>query len=279
MSVSKKHPLRLGTIIIFIIAMVLALMWLFPLVWMVLSAFKPRGTQVGVLSQLLSPYFTIDNFVFVLTTTRILRWMFNSIFVTLSTVAGLLVITSMAAFALSRIPFKYSGLVFMFIMIGLMVPIEATIIPLFLIMVDWGLTNSYQSLILPGLAVPLGVIIQKAFIDGIPDELMEAARIDGAGIFHIWLRIFVPLSRNAMVSYAIFAFVSSWNNFLWPFMSITNIEMMTLPVGVATFQGAHLIDFTIPMAGAAVASAPMVIVFLLFQRQIIKGIALAGIKE
>jgi len=275
----KKKTMQIGTIIILIVAIFFAIIWLFPLTWMILSAFKPRGTQVGIVSQLLSPEFTIDNFVFVLTTTRMLRWMFNSVFVTLLTVGGLLITTSMAAFALSRIKFRFSNVVYMVILIGLMVPIEATIIPLFLIMVDWGLTNSYPSLILPGLAIPLGVIIQKAFIDNIPDELMEAARIDGAGIFRIWFRIFLPLSKNAIVSYAIFAFVSSWNNFLWPFMSITNTGMMTLPVGVATFQGAYMMDFTVPMASAAIASAPMIIVFLMFQRQIIKGVALSGIKE
>lgn len=260
-------------------AILAAFLWLFPLFWMLLASLKPRGTQVGVLSQLFSPRYTLGNFVEVLHNTQLPRWMFNSILVTLATVLILVFTTSLAAFALSRIPFRGSKGLYYLILAGIMVPMEAIIVPSYLIMVDWGLTNSYASLILPGLAAPLGVIIQKQFFDAVPNEMMEASMIDGAGMFRIWRSIYLPLSQNAVVSFCIFAFVSSWNNFLWPFMSISDIKMMTLPVGISMFQGSYMIDYTMPMAASVLASAPIIIVFFFFQRQIVSGIALSGVKE
>lgn len=266
-------------LMVFLTTVLVAFIWMFPLFWMLLASLKHRGTQVGVLSQLFSPEYTLGNFTEVLHNTQLPRWMLNSVLVTLITVLVLILTTSLAAFALSRIPFRGRRGLYYLILAGIMVPMEAVIVPLYLIMVDWGLTNSYASLILPGLAAPLGVIIQKQFFDAIPNEMMEAAMIDGAGMFRIWRSIYLPLSQNAVVSFCIFAFVSSWNNFLWPFMSISDIKMMTLPVGISMFQGSYMIDYTMPMAASVLASAPIIIAFIFFQRQIINGIALAGVKE
>lgn len=159
-----------------------------------------------------------------------------------------------------------------------MVPTEATIIPLFNMMVENGLVNSYSSIIFPSLAAPLGVMILKQFFDGIPNDLVEAAKIDGAGLFRIYATIFVPLSRSSMAALAIFTFISSWNNFLWPFLAISDEKMMTLPIGIPLFQSGYQMDLTIPMAANMLASLPAIFVFIIFQKHIIKGITMTGIK-
>ena len=141
-----------------------------------------------------------------------------------------------------------------------------------------GLTNTYLSIILPTLAGPFGVFILKQFYDGIPRELADAAKIDGAGYFRIFLSIFIPLSKSSVFALGIFLFIGSWNNFLWPFLTLTSSKKMTVPIGLPMFNSLMGSDMVMPMAAAFLASIPMMIVFLLFQKYIIKGIAMTGIK-
>jgi len=252
--------------------------WLVPLVWMLFTSIKPEGSPVTVLSELFKPPFTWDNFHYVTTAAALWRWTLNSAVIAVVTTLGTLAITSMAAFALSRVTFPGRTFVFWLILAGLMVPTEATIVPLFQMMIDNGMVNSYSSIIFPSLAAPLGVMILKQFFDGIPNELVEAAKIDGAGFFRVFFSIFVPLSRSSMAALAIFTFISSWNNFLWPFLAVNSEEMMTLPIGIPLFQGSHAQELTLPMAANVLASLPAILVFVLFQKHIIKGITMTGIK-
>lgn len=189
-----------------------------------------------------------------------------------------LVITSLAAYALSKLKFKGKGVVFLLIASGMMIPMESIIIPLYQAMAQAKLLNTYAGLIYPSLASPIGVLIMKRFYDSIPDDLIEAAVLDGAGPFERWWNICFPVSKSSMAAVGIFTFTSAWNNFLWPFLSITSEKMMTLPVGIPQFQGANLSEFTLPMTASVVASVPAIIVFIIFQKQIIKGIAMTGIK-
>ncbi|HZG55754.1 carbohydrate ABC transporter permease [Paenibacillus sp.] len=253
-------------------------LWLIPLIWMAFSSLKPQGSPVTVLSALFKPPFTLENFLYVTSTAALWRWTWNSAVIAVVTTAGTLAITSMAAFALSRLHFPGKRFAFWLIIAGLMVPTEATIIPLFQMMIDSGLINSYSSIIFPSLAAPLGVMILKQFYDGIPNELVEAAKIDGAGFLHVYFHIFLPLSRSSMAALAIFTFISSWNNFLWPFLAVNSEEMMTLPIGIPLFQGSHGQELTLPMAANVLASLPAILVFVLFQKHIIKGITMTGIK-
>jgi multiple sugar transport system permease protein len=252
--------------------------WLAPLFWMAFTSIKPDGSPVTVLSVLMKPPFTLDNFFYVTSTASLWRWTWNSTVIAVLTTIGTLAITSMAAFALSRLTFRGKTFVFWLIIAGLMVPTEATIIPLFQMMIDNGMVNSYSSIIFPSLAAPLGVMILKQFYDGIPNDLVEAAKMDGANLARIFFNIFIPLSRSAMAALAIFTFISSWNNFLWPFLAINSEEMMTLPVGIPLFQGSHAQELTIPMAANVLASLPAILVFVIFQKHIIKGITMTGIK-
>ncbi|HAQ06043.1 MAG TPA: carbohydrate ABC transporter permease [Bacillus bacterium] len=274
----KTQRLRPGRSFLYISSYALVIVWLVPLLWMILTAIKPDGSPVTVLTELIKPPFTMDNYKYVSENASIWRWTWNSVYIAFVTTFLTLLLTSMAAYVISRVPFKGNKLVFWIIIAGLMVPTEATIIPLFLMMVDNGMINSYGSIIYPSVAAPLGVLILKQFYDSIPNELVEAAEIDGASKLRIWWSIFLPLSRSSMAALGIFTFISSWNNFLWPFLAISEEKMMTLPVGIPLFQSGYAAELTIPMAANMLASLPALLVFIIFQKHIIKGITMTGIK-
>lgn len=275
---NKKKKSSLGRKLLYVFAFFCVLLWLTPILWMFLTAFTPRGGAVTVISELFAPPFSLANFEYVLTNSMIWRWTFNSLFVATITTVLTIILTSLAAFALSKLKFKGRNIVFWIIIAGLMVPVEAMIIPLFQVMIDLNLLNTYGALILPNLALPLGVFILKQFYDGVPNELMEAARIDGASLLRIYWNIFLPLSKSSMAALGIFTFIMSWNDFLWPFLAVNNEAMFTLPVAIPTFQSAYSSELMIPMAANVLASVPAIIVFVLFQRHIIQGVAMTGIK-
>nr|WP_238482764.1 carbohydrate ABC transporter permease [Lederbergia galactosidilytica] len=206
------------------------------------------------------------------------RWTLNSVIVGGVQTVVTVLFSSWAAYAVSRIEFKGKKLLIAFILAGLMVPMESIVVPLFNMIVDLDWVNSYKALILPGMMLPLAFLILKQFIDQLPKELLEAAEIDGAGPFLTWWKIIFPLSSSSMAAVSIFVFVQSWNNLLWPLLVAQETKMMTLPVGIPTFQSNFATDLAVPMASNVAASIPALIVFLLFQRHIIKGISMTGIK-
>lgn len=257
---------------------VLAALWIVPLLWMTLVALKPYTTAINDILPLLKPPFTLDNFRRVLAESSILTWMLNSIVVSGVITVLTIVLTSMAAYALSALPFKGSGWVYWLIIAGMMIPIEAMVVPLYMTMDDLDLIDTRAALILPGIAAPLGVIILKQFFDAVPKDLINAAVMDGAGPWRIYWHIFVPLSKSSMAALGIFTFLNSWNSFLWPYLSINSEEVMTIPIGVPLFQGGFSTEMTRPMAANVIASVPVLLAFVLFQRHIVKGVAMTGIK-
>lgn len=273
---AKRKPTA-GRMILYICAIILAVIWLAPTVWMVAVSFKPKNSAVTVLANLLSPPFTLDNYRAV-AESAIWLWMKNSLIVGVVSTLGALLIDALAAFALSYLRYPGRSAVFWFIMLAMMIPIEAQIIPMYQVMVQFGLMNSYLSIILPSLAGPFGVFVLKQFYDGIPRELAEAARIDGAGYWRIFWNIFLPLSRSSMVAVGLFVFIGSWNNFLWPFMVLTSDKRMTVPVGLPMFNSLMGSDMVMPMTACFIASIPTILLFLLFQKHIIKGVAMTGLK-
>lgn len=274
---SKKN-ITPGRIVLYILAYTVALIWLFPVVWMIVSSLKSYGTPVSILSKVFSGTFTLENYVIVAQKAPILRWIWNSALVAVLVTIGTLILTSLAAYAISKLKFKGQNFVFILITAGMMVPIESIIIPLYQEMAGLNLQNTYIGLMCPSLAAPIGVLIMKRCYDAIPNDLIEAAVLDGANQFRRWWDICLPVSKSSMAAVGIFTFTNSWNNFLWPFLSITSEKMMTLPVGIPQFQGANLSEFTLPMTACVIASVPAIIVFLIFQKQIIQGIAMTGIK-
>jgi multiple sugar transport system permease protein len=184
----------------------------------------------------------------------------------------------LAAYAIAKIKFRGSNFFYIYFILGLMIPVEAMVVPLFITANKLDILDSYAGLILPSIAVSLNLIIMVSFFRQIPDELMDAARIDGAGHWRSFFHIALPLSRTIMVTVAIFAFTGSWNNYLWPLLSSMNASMFTLPVGIPTFAGTYTVDYVMPMTANMVASLPMIILFIIFERYIVKGVSMTGIK-
>lgn len=272
-----RKKLTFGRILIYLMAFGAAFVWLMPTVWMALASLKPKGSVITILGSLLKGPFTLDNYR-VVSESAIWLWMKNSLVVGVISTLGALALDSLAAYALSYLRYPGRRWVFWFIMIAMMVPIETQVIPMYQVMLEFGLMNSYLALILPAVAAPFGVFILKQFYDGIPREIAEAARIDGAGHLRIFTSIFLPLSRSAMVAVGLFSFIGSWNNFLWPFMVITKESRMTVPVGLPMFSSTMGSDMIMPLAASFLASIPTILVFVLFQKHIIKGISMTGLK-
>jgi len=256
----------------------LAVLFIFPILWMLFASLKPSGYTVSRIIEWFLPPYSFSNYADVIDQAPVLKWMLNSFIVSASVTFIVIIIDSLAAFALSVIDFKYKNLIFVLFTIGLMVPTEANVVALFDIVQKLGLINTYPGLILPRIAIPLGIIILKEFFDAIPRDLIDSARIDGCGLFRIYYSIFMPLSKAAIASIGIFTFIQAWNAFLWPFIAIMTKEMFTLPVGVPTFTDAYTPDYSIPMTVNMIASLPAIGAFLLFQKQIIQGIKFTGIK-
>jgi multiple sugar transport system permease protein len=253
-----------------------ALLWLVPLAWAVDTALKPNSETTRVTWAIDNP--TLESFRTILQTTDILRWLGASFITSALTALATVVTASMAAYALSRMRFRYRNLVFWFILAGIMIPGQVLVVPQFREINSVGLLNTFWAVILPQVPTAIAVFIFKQFFDGLPRDLDEAARVDGAHFLRIYRTIIMPLSRPAVSAVAIFTFVAAWNNLLWPLLVLTNPKLMTIPVGLATVQGTYGIRYADTMASALIGAIPLIAVFLLFQRNIVEGIAGTGLK-
>jgi multiple sugar transport system permease protein len=259
------------------LAVTLAVIWALPLIWVSIVAFKPSGSVLTATSWL-KPPFTFENYIHVFTSAPVLLWLWNSILISAITTILVLILSSLAAFPFSIARFPGDRFLFWIILAGLLVPGEAVLVPLYILIRDLNLLDSFTGIVLPAIAVPFGMILLKQFFDGLPKELYEAAKMDGCGVFKMLFTITLPLSRPALAALGIFTFLGTWKEFIWPFISITSAEKMTIPVGIPFFNSTFSVDYTIPMAANVIVSIPVVIAFLLFQKQIIKGISFTGIK-
>jgi len=259
-----------------IVLVLFALIWLVPVLWALDTAVKPNEETTQTTWLIENP--TFDAFGRVLRDTDILRWLGSSLTIALITTIGTVIAASMAAYALSRMRFRYREALFWLVLAGIMIPGQVLIVPQFREMDTFNLLNTFWAVSLPQIPTAVAVFIFKQFFDGLPKELEEVARMDGAGYWRIYARIIMPLARPAVAAVAIFAFVSSWNDLLWPLLVLSNPDIMTIPVGLATVQGAFGIRYADTMASAILGAVPLVAVFLLFQRNIVEGIAGTGLK-
>jgi multiple sugar transport system permease protein len=206
------------------------------------------------------------------------RWYFNSVLVSAVVTMLTLLFASMAAFAFSKVRFRGREISYFLIAAGLIVPFQALIVPLFEELDAFGMVDTYWGIILPQVAAPIAVLVFKRFFDGIPKELEESARLDGAGAFRIYWQIWMPLAKPAVAAVGIFTFVTSWNNFLWPFIITSARGLQTIPVGLATVQSFFGAQYAQIMALSLLGALPLLIAFILFQRQIVEGISSTGLK-
>ncbi|MFD2115310.1 carbohydrate ABC transporter permease [Paenibacillus yanchengensis] len=261
-----------------IISLVVASIFVIPLIWMLVVSIKQEGMKIVTVVDWFTPPYSLAVYQEVITETKLLLWSWNSLFVALLVTLFTIIIAAMAGFVLSKIPFRYKTFMFLFVLSGLLIPGEATLIPLYQVAKDLSILNSYPGLVLPALASPIAIIVLKSFFDGVPNDLIESVQIDGGGIVRIFFHMMLPLTRPALASMAILTFIGSWNNFLWPFLSITDDNLFTLPMGIPTLMDQFTEDYVKPMVINSVASLPIVAIFLIFERQIVKGISLTGIK-
>ncbi|MFD0961251.1 carbohydrate ABC transporter permease [Paenibacillus chungangensis] len=256
-----------------------AILNLFPLYWLFTSSMKNSSDVVKMPPDWWPTTFTLSNYVEVFQSQPALRWTFNSLYVAgLSTV--LLVITSsMAAYAFSKLRFKGKNFIFVMFISSLMVPKEVMIVPLFRIAQDMGLVNDLHGMIWPNVATAFGVFLLKGFFDSAPDALREASRIDGAGEVRTFLQIMLPIVKPGIGALFILNFVQVWNDYLWQLVIGQDKEMKTLMVGIATLMQDLNPNFAYKMAGATVAAIPMLLIFILFQRYFTRGISIGAVKE
>lgn len=274
---SRRMPSP-GRILATVVATFLAVIWLLPLVWAFDTSMKPEAETTAIPLRWIPSDFTPDAYGKVLQTSDLLLWFFNSTVVAVSVTVLTLLLCSLAAFGFSRTRFRGRDVLFAVVLAGIMVPPQVLIIPLFSEMQSLKLVDTMPGIILPQLVAPAMVFILKKFYDAMPRELEEAARVDGASRLRIWWNIAVPLSRNALLAVGIFTFIHAWNNFLWPFVVTTDPDNMTIPVGLATVQSSYGVIYAQLMALALLGGLPLLVVFVLFQRQVVRGIAQTGLK-
>jgi multiple sugar transport system permease protein len=268
----------------FVVLIVLSLLWATPVLWMIATSLKPEAQTITTpprwLPERLSD-FTLDNYLSVLFFGRgvdLLKSFGNSLYVALIGSLLVVIVDVMAGYAFARLRFPGRNLLFALTIASLVVPAEILLIPNYVTVWRFGWLNSYNALIFPALAGGFGVFLMRQFMLGIPRELEEAAEIDGAGNFRVFMTIVVPLARGAIATLAIFTFLGFWNEFTWPYLVINEASRMTLPVALIQFKGDYFSNYGQLMAGAAVSALPAIVVFLAGQRLIIRSITLTGIK-
>ncbi|GAA4441982.1 carbohydrate ABC transporter permease [Phytohabitans houttuyneae] len=250
-----------------------------PFLWAALSSVKPESEIRRIPATWWPEVFTLDNYRELLSRLDFPQAFANSAIVAVLTTLGNLVFCSLLGYALAKLRFPGKRALFVVVLGTLMVPSMVTFVPQFVMVSNLGLVNSYGGLILPFLATPFGVFLMRQYLLSIPDELIEAARVDGAGELRIFARIVLPLCGPALATLTILTFLASWNNFLWPLVVATTEDKYTLPVALALYSvGQNRIDFGLVLAGAVAVLLPVVIVFVLLQRHFLRGIATTGLK-
>lgn len=250
-----------------------------PLLWMMISSFKTEGELRATPPTFLPNAWTMDNFRDLFGTMDFPRFFFNSVLVAVLVTTGAVLLSALVGYALAKIDFPGRGLLFSLILGTLMVPGIVTFVPLFVLVSNMGLTGTYAALILPFLAAPFGVFLMRQFMSEIPDELIDAARVDGAGEFRTFFRVVLPQTKPALATLGILTFLGSWNNFLWPLIAVKSADMYTLPVALATYSvGQNTVRYGLLVAGATVIVLPILAVFVALQRHFVQGIATTGLK-
>lgn len=256
---------------------VLAAVWLLPFVWAIATSVQ---SERDVSAPGLSPFkgaFTLDAYQRILDRGDVPVWAFNSLLIAGLVTVVTVAVSTLAAYGFSRGTFRGRRALLAVTVAAVMVPPQLLIVPLFRQMLLFDLVDTYAAVILPQVVAPMMVFVLKRFFDGVPRELEEAARIDGASEFRVLWSVVLPLSRPIVAAVAIFVFIGAWNNFLWPFIVTNDPDLMTLPVGLATVRDSHGVQYVSGMASALLAALPLIVVFLFFQRRIVDSVATTGL--
>ena len=257
----------------------IAIAMLLPLLWLVSTAFKSGTENIFEFPPRFFPQDpTFNNFVKVWETNPFGRYFFNSTLIAGVTVALNLLFCSLAAYPLARLNFRGRELIFSLIVATILIPFQIVMIPLYILTVRLGLTNSYLGVIFPSIASAFGIFLMRQAFQNVPKELEEASRIDGCTELGIWWHIMIPSVRPALVTLAIFVFIGSWSDFLWPLLVLNRPEYYTLPLGVARLAGSFSLDWRLIAAGSVIATAPILLFYIVMQRYIVPSEISSGVK-
>ena len=257
---------------------ILALLFLYPVYWSLVGSFMTDSEIMSIPPKIFTFSPTFSNYIELFVKAPALRWLFNSLFVSIVTCVLVVLFGTMAGYGFSKKKFFARDVLFFVMILGMMIPRQVTLIPMYKMMNSLQLQDTLIALILPQLGIPLGVFLMRQFIYSIPDEIIEAARIDGVGELGVFFRIIMPMSKPGMGALAIFTFLSSWNDYAWQLVIISDTKLKTLPLGVATFQEEFSMRWGLLMAGGILASLPLIAIFLAFQKHFTKGITAGAIK-
>ena len=275
------HPVKptpVGAIVILLVLIVLSLGALIPLYWMFATSLTPSAMAVKFPPELIPGDPTLDNYRAVLRQPNFWRWVVNSAIQAISVTAVIVATASMAGYALAKLPFRGSKFLFWLFILSMMLPFEAILVPLFLVITRLGMIDTYAGLLLPLMAAPFAIFLMKQFIQTLPSELIDAARVDGASEPRIFWDVVLPLVRPGLAFLGIITFVAQWNLFVWPLVVTRSSEMRTLQVGLVLIREQEPLFFGLQMASAVMAAIPVVVVFFAFQRYFLRGVTVGALK-
>jgi multiple sugar transport system permease protein len=272
----NKGKLKRTNSVVYVLLALGGIIMIFPFVWMIATSFKQPWDVYNL--SIIPPEPTFYNYIRLFRGSSFPRWFLNSFIVGLLVTFSVLFFDSLVGYTLCKFNFKGKRVIFILILSTMMIPTEMLIIPWYIMSNKLGWVNSYWGIMFPGMMTGFGTFLMRQFFQSVPDELLDAGRIDGLNEFQLWWKIAMPLVKPAISALAIFTFLGNWNAFLWPLIVTSQTELYTLPVGLAFFSGEFQTEWEMVMTGASVATIPVLIVFLIFQKQIVEGISLSGLK-
>lgn len=267
------------TFMLMVPVVLLGIATLAPLLWMASASFMPSGQANTFPPTLIPRSPTLEQYATLFTRLNLGRYLFNSALIASIVTLVSTVVNSMAGYAFAKYRFSGRDGIFRSLIVSMVIPGQVTMLPLFLMLNRMGLVNTYLGVIIPGIASIFGIFLIRQFAMSIPDSLIEAARMDGASEFRIYSSVIMPLCRPVLITLAIFTFMGTWNDFLWPLIVLTNNSMYTLPVALAGLSGEHVQDTELMMAGSVLTVLPVLVLFAALQKYYIEGIMAGGVKE
>lgn len=277
-STSNSRRPRASRVVLHVVLLLIVAGMLFPLAWMLVISLRERTPDFSSLFGLFVGEFTLANYTDVLSAGPFARYFLNSLLVSATVTAGNVLFCTMVGYALARRRIPLKSFWVLTVVAVLMIPPQVVMIPLYRLMVTFGWLNTYWALIVPMLVTPFGVFLLRQYVQNLPAEVEDAARIDGAGDWRILFSVIMPLSRPILVVLAVFTFLTTWNTFLYPFLFTNTDDMRTLTVGLTFYLGNQSVDWGHLMAGASISAIPIILLFIAFQRQIIQGMTAGAVK-
>lgn len=275
-----NHSVRtLKVLLNYALLIAIAVLMLLPMLWLFSTAFKsPNENLFQFPPQFIPAEPTIENFIQVWESNPFGRYLFNSTLISVLTVILNLLFCALAAYPLARLTFKGREIIFSLIVSTILIPFQIVMIPLYVLAVQFGLRNTYLGVIFPAIASAFGIFLLRQAFQGVPRELEEAARMDGCSELGLWWHVMIPSIRPALVTLAIFVFIGSWSDFLWPLLVLDRPELFTLPLGVANLAGTFTLDWRLVAAGSVISIVPILLLFLIMQQYIVPTETGSGVK-